>query len=110
MKVLNRIEDDDKRLLRTTSAIELYKYSRHILAAFSILLPGSLFFLGSLVMKEYSVAAIALLFSLSGFLLAKWLIDRKAEKIKKQQRSPGNEQNVIKLHSSNPGGFARYQS
>lgn len=110
MKVLNRIEDDDKRLLRTTSTIELYKHSRNMLAAFAILLPGSIFFLGSLVMKEYSIAGVAVFFSLSGFLLAKWLIDRKAEKLKKQQGAQRDEQAVIQFPSSNPGGFASYQS
>ncbi|MEX6686074.1 hypothetical protein QTN47_01130 [Danxiaibacter flavus] len=110
MKVLNRIEDDDKRLLRTASTIELYKHSRVILAAFAILLPGFVFFLGALVMNEYSVAVIALLFSLSGFLLAKWLIDGKAEKLKKQERAQQDEQDVIQFPSSKTGGFAKYQS
>jgi hypothetical protein len=110
MKVLNRIEGDGKAPLRETSTIELYKYSRKILAGFAILLPGTVFFLGSLVMKEYVISGIAVLFSLSGFFLSKWLIDRKAEKLKTKQTSDTDTSGVIRFPSSNTGSMAKFKS
>ncbi len=109
MNVLNRIEEGGKNSLRGSSTIELYKYSRKILAAFAILLPGAIFFLGALAMKEYVISGIAVLFSLLGFILTKGLINQKAAKLKMKPGADTDENSVIQFPSSNPGGLAKFK-